>query len=210
VISLATAERAELSDLLDQLGPSEPTLCAGWTTRDLAAHLVVRESRLDASVGIVVHAFAGYLERVQQRLAARPFELVVGRLRTGPPRWSPYRIAPIGEAANNIEFFVHHEDVRRAQPDWKPRIIDAATDDLLWRRTRRMARLVLRSAPVGVELVRSDTGEHCTAKAPQDDAPTVTITGPAQELLLYLFGRYSHALVDRDGAAATFEALERH
>jgi len=28
--------------------------------------------------------------------------------------------------------------------------------------------------------------------------------------LLYLFGRYSHALVDRDGAAAAFDALEQH
>ena len=207
---LAAAERAELSDLLDRLGPNEPTLCAGWTTRDLTAHLVVRESRLDASVGIVVHAFAGYLERVQRRVAAQPFEVIIARLRNGPPRWSPYRVGRIGEAANNIEFFVHHEDVRRAQPDWKPRIIETATDHLIWRRTRRMARLVLRSAPVGVELVRSDTGEHCTAKAPPSNTSTVTITGPAQELLLYLFGRYSHALVDRDGPAAAFDEIERH
>ena len=208
--SLATAERSELSDLLDRLGPNEPTLCAGWTTRDLSAHLVVRESRLDASVGIVVPAFAGYLERVQRRVAAQPFEVIVARLRFGPPRWSPYRIAPIGEAANNIEFFVHHEDVRRAQPDWKPRIIETATDDLIWRRTRRMARLVLRSAPVGVELVRRDTGERCTAKALPNDESRVTLTAPAQELLLYLFGRYAHALVDRDGPAAALEEIERH
>src|SRR5207248_6880041 len=106
-----------LSDLFDRLGPNEPTLCAGWTTRDLAAHLVVRESRLDASVGIVVHAFAGYLARVQGKVAAKPFDRIVGALRTGPPRWSPYRISAIGEAANNIEFFVHHEDVRRTQAD---------------------------------------------------------------------------------------------
>ena len=207
--SLATAERAELSDLFDRLGPNEPTLCAGWTTRDLAAHLVVRESRLDASVGIVVHAFAGYLERVQRKVAAKPFDRIVGMLRTGPPRWSPYRISPIGEAANNIEFFVHHEDVRRAQADWKPRIIEPAIDEVLWRRTRRMARLVLRSAPVGVELVRSETGERRIARSPKTDESTVTITAPAQELLLYLFGRYEHALVDRDGPAAAFAELER-
>jgi uncharacterized protein (TIGR03085 family) len=210
VTSLATAERAELSDLLDRLGPNEPTLCAGWNTRDLAAHLVVRESRVDASVGIVVHALAGYLARVQRRVAAQPFDLLVARLRNGPPRWSPYRIARLGEPANNVEFFVHHEDVRRAQADWKPRIIEPPTDDLLWRRTRRIARFALRSAPVGVELVRSDTGERCTAKPPPHDASTVTVTAPAQELLLYLFGRYAHARVDRDGPAAAFNEIERH
>src|SRR5262249_52743320 len=36
-------ERAELCDLLDELGPDAPTLLDGWTTRDLAAHLVLRE-----------------------------------------------------------------------------------------------------------------------------------------------------------------------
>lgn len=37
------AERSHLSDLLDELGPEAPTLLAPWTTRDMAAHLVLRE-----------------------------------------------------------------------------------------------------------------------------------------------------------------------
>jgi hypothetical protein len=37
------AERAQLSDLLDELGPEAPTLLAPWTARDMAAHLVLRE-----------------------------------------------------------------------------------------------------------------------------------------------------------------------
>ncbi|MGD0448569.1 MAG: maleylpyruvate isomerase family mycothiol-dependent enzyme [Candidatus Dormibacteria bacterium] len=36
-------ERRELCDLLIQVGPDAPTLCEGWTTSDLAAHLVLRE-----------------------------------------------------------------------------------------------------------------------------------------------------------------------
>jgi hypothetical protein len=35
-------ERAQLSDLFDELGPQAPTLLTPWTTRDLAAHLVLR------------------------------------------------------------------------------------------------------------------------------------------------------------------------
>ena len=45
-------ERAQLSDLLDELGPEAPTLLAPWTTRDLAAHLVLREHDSLAGPGL--------------------------------------------------------------------------------------------------------------------------------------------------------------
>jgi hypothetical protein len=48
---LDDVERARLSDLLDELGPDAPTLLALWTTRDLAAHLVLRERDYLASCG---------------------------------------------------------------------------------------------------------------------------------------------------------------
>jgi uncharacterized protein (TIGR03083 family) len=40
--TLAQEERNELCDLMLETGPDAPTLCEGWTTRDLAAHLVIR------------------------------------------------------------------------------------------------------------------------------------------------------------------------
>ncbi len=58
-----------------------------------------------------------------------------------------------------VEYFVHHEDVLRAQPDWQPRKVDAELADLLWDRLS-LARLMLRKAPVGVELVRADSGQR--------------------------------------------------
>ena len=54
---------------------------------------------------------------------------------------------------------MHHEDVRRAQPDWQPREISPELADVLWSRLG-MARLMLRKAPVGVELVRADDPAH--------------------------------------------------
>ena len=42
-MSLASRERAALSDDLLRIGPDRPTLCEGWKTRDLLAHLLVRE-----------------------------------------------------------------------------------------------------------------------------------------------------------------------
>ena len=45
-VTLVESERAGLADTLASVGPDAPTLCAGWTTTDLALHVVLRE-RLD-------------------------------------------------------------------------------------------------------------------------------------------------------------------
>ena len=47
-------ERAAMCDTFEKFGPDAPTLCEGWLTLDLAAHLVAREARSDAAVGLVV------------------------------------------------------------------------------------------------------------------------------------------------------------
>ena len=44
-MSYSQEERLALCALLDKSGPDAPTLCEGWTTGDLAAHLVLREHR---------------------------------------------------------------------------------------------------------------------------------------------------------------------
>jgi len=203
VTNLAASERASLSDLLDRVGPDAPTLCEGWNTRDLTAHLVVREGRPDAILGVVIRPLSGWTRRVQRKFAGSDFTKLVNRLRGGPPVWSLFRLHAVGEILNNVEFFVHHEDVRRAQPDWQPRVLDSKTDDLLWQRSRRMARMVLRSTSGGIELVRSETGERHVARAPEAGQGTLTLTGTPQELLLYLFGRRDHARVECTQAAAS-------
>jgi uncharacterized protein (TIGR03085 family) len=207
VTDLAVTERASLTDLLDKLGPHAPTLCEGWETRDLASHLVLRERRFDAIAGIVIRPLAGWTARVQNRLARRNFSRLVDQLRSGPPRWSPVRLRRIDEGANNVEFFVHHEDIRRSQPEWQPRVVDAATNELLWRRACVVARHALHTNS-GIELVRADNGERHTARSPASGEGTLVVTGAPQELLLYVFGRYDHALVQRDGDATAFAALE--
>src|SRR5215203_6407415 len=104
----AQTERSALCDEFDRVGPDAPTLCEGWTTRDLAAHLVVRERRPDAAIGIVVPAFAGHGDAVRERYATRPYDELVGLVRDGPPRWNPTRLEALDRAANTIEYFVHH------------------------------------------------------------------------------------------------------
>lgn len=204
-VDVARLERQELCDLLLEVGPEAPTLCAGWMTRDLAAHLVVRESRPDAAVGILVKPLAGYADSVQAKVAMRPWPELVRDVRTGPPLLSVFRLPGAQGLADPFEFAVHHEDVRRARPDWVPRELPTGEQDLLWQRLARAGRLLARKSPVGVALRRSDTGEMIIAKA---GTPSVTLVGEPLELVLRLYGR-SECLVDvegPEGAVASFES----
>lgn len=191
---LAPTERASLCDLLELLGPDEPTLCEGWRTRDLAAHLVLREGRPDAAAGIAIPLAAPWTKRVQDSIAGGDFRRLVRRLRTGPPIWSPIRL--FEEQANGVEFFIHHEDVRRAQPEWQPRAVSQPVDDELWRQAQRLAKFSLRKERDAVDLVRAGTGERHHARDAAAGGGQRTVTGAPSELLMYLFGRRDHALVE--------------
>ncbi|MEU8676645.1 TIGR03085 family metal-binding protein [Streptomyces sp. NPDC048560] len=200
----AKRERLLFADLLEAAGPDAPTLCEGWRTRDLAAHVVVRERRPDAAGGVVVGALRNRLERVQAEFTAKPYEELIQLIRTGPPRMSPFAIKQLDEAANTVEFYVHAEDVRRAQPDWSPREVDPIFADVLWSRLERTARLVGRRSPVGLVLRRPD-GQTAVA---HKGSPVVTVTGEPGELLMYVFGRQDSAKVGLEGDEATVARLQ--
>ncbi len=198
--------------LLDRTGPAEPTLCEGWRTVDLAAHLVLREHRPDAGLGTLGGPLQRRTSRLQRQLAERtPFPQLVDAIRTGPPRLSVFGIPGVDERVNTVEYFVHHEDVRRAQPHWEPRDIGPGLSELLWSRLK-FAKLMLRNAPVGVELARDDEPPdgpaarqvRITAKA---RTPVVTVTGTPAELTMWAFGRTGAARVRLEGGAADVRAL---
>ncbi|WP_086561947.1 TIGR03085 family metal-binding protein [Streptomyces africanus] len=191
----AKRERLLLADLLETAGPDAPTLCEGWTTRDLAAHVVVRERRPDAAGGILIKQLAPRLDRVMAEYTDKPYEELIQLIRTGPPRFSPFSLKQVDEMSNIIEFYVHTEDVRRAQPDWSPRELDTVFQDALWSRLERTARLMGRSVPTGLVLRRPD-GQTVVA---QRGAPVVTVTGEPSELVLFSYGRQSKAKVELDG-----------
>ncbi|GGK57623.1 TIGR03085 family metal-binding protein [Streptomyces flaveus] len=199
----AKRERLLLADLLEASGPDAPTLCEGWNTRDLAAHVVVRERRPDAAGGTLIKQLAPRLDRVMAEFTEKPYEELIQLIRTGPPRFSPFSLKQIDEAANTVEFYVHTEDVRRAQPDWTPRELDPVFQDALWSRLERTARLVGRSVPTGLVLRRPD-GQTAVAHR---GTPVVTVTGEPSELLMFTYGRLNEADVELEGDKAAIAKL---
>nr|BFE48909.1 TIGR03085 family metal-binding protein [Saccharothrix mutabilis subsp. capreolus] len=204
-MGVAQDERRLLSDLFTELGPDAPTLCDPWRTRDLAAHLVLRERRFDAALGIVAKPLAAHAQRVQDDYAAKPWAELVDLVRSGPPAWSPFAL--LDDVLNTVEYFVHHEDVRRAADDWSPRSPDPRRDAALWKGLARVAKLTYRASPVGVVLRRPDGGA-VTAKAGPNP---VILSGQVSELLMHAFGR-ARAEVEYDGdrdAVTAVKSLDR-
>ena len=90
----AQAERQALCDTALRIGPDAPTLCDGWTVKDLLAHLAMRERRPEA-VGILLPQARDLAERTRARYALRPFEDLVDMVRRGPHEFSPFRIPAV-------------------------------------------------------------------------------------------------------------------
>jgi uncharacterized protein (TIGR03085 family) len=202
-VGLATTERAALADYLQDVGPDRPTLCAGWTTADLLAHLLIRERRPDGAIGLVIPALAGHSDRVRRDLRGRPWNRLVAEFRSGPPIWSPLGWGPISELANGGEFFIHHEDARRGVPGWTPRQLDAAMTDAVAALVRsRVMTFRLRRCPVGLTAVmpgRRPAPLHA-------GTPVAQLHGEPAEVLLWIAGRSAIDLQVQGDPAAVHAA----
>ena len=199
--SFARAERARLCDLAAETGPDAPTLCGDWTVRDLMAHLVLREHS-PLSAGIVVPPLAGLTDRATARKAERKsFDDLVERVRKP---LSPMALPGVDAALNTAEYFVHHEDVRRAVPGWEPRVLDASEQDALWRIVRVSGKGLVRPAGVPVVARRSDTGAKTVLRPGSDP---VVVGGLPSELVLFVYGRSNVRDLTFDGPADRVETL---
>jgi uncharacterized protein (TIGR03085 family) len=190
--TLAQQERQTLCDLFVELGADAPTLCEGWRTADLAAHLVVRERRPDSGPGLVWPPLAGYTEKVRQAARDRTqWEELIETVRRGPP----LLLRPVDGPMNTIEYFIHVEDVRRAQENWEPRDISPELADALWARVGPggMAK------KVGATIVITSPGR---ADKQSGTGPVLTLAGDPGELTMFGAGRQGAAQVEISGDAA--------
>jgi uncharacterized protein (TIGR03085 family) len=205
--NFAHAERLALCRTLLATGPDAPTLCGEWTTRDLAAHLVVRESRPDAAAGMFLPVLASRLESVQRSIASTPWEALVDKLRSGPPLLSPFRLPGVDEKANLAEFFVHHEDVLRAGEHGDARrAISDGEQRALWSILPRIGRMTLRNVRTGVVADCAGYGRR-TLRSARDDHGSVVLTATPGDVLLYVFGRNTVTGVELDGSESDVAAF---
>lgn len=189
----AQIERAALCDTALRVGPDAPTLCEGWTVRDLMAHLAMRERRPEAA-GIVLAKVAAAAERTRRRYALRPFEDLVDMVRKGPHEFSLFRIPAVDARANLQEYFIHHEDILRAQlshaDEDAVRDLDPSEQHALYEILPMVGRMTLRSSPFRVAAACPGFAPVQLASPAQPEGELVIIGHPG-EVLLFLSGRMS-------------------
>lgn len=187
--SLAQQERKTLCDLFVAVGPEAPTLCEGWRTADLAAHLVVRERRPDSGPGLVWPPLAGHTDKVRRAVRDRtPWETLVDKVRNGPP----VLLRPFDGPMNTVEFFIHVEDVRRAQPGWEPRPVPKELADALWARVGPGG--MAKKVPATIVIASPERTDKQAGTGPR-----LTLTGDPGELTMFGAGRQAAARVDLTG-----------
>lgn len=207
-MSLARTERIAMAAQFLHLGPDVPTLCEGWNSADLLHHLLIRERRPDAAVGILLKPLSFWTERVTQGFAAMPWPELVRLLRTGPPLWNPMGWGRMQELTNNAEMLIHHEDLRRGQPDWSPRTL--APEDrrqvtaLLSSPVTRMG--LGRSGPGVIARVTDDPGHPDHTVVLRRGDPGVTVIGGGVEIVLWATGRRA-VQVEFDGDPVAVEQV---
>ena len=189
--SMSRTERAALCNTALEAGEQAPTLCGRWTVKDLVIHLLVRERDPLGAPGILVPQLEWLTDRSARRLASQDFTSLVERVRSGPPRWSPTALPVLDRAVNTLEFFVHHEDIRRAASDWQPRELTDREQRAIWKSISVAGKGLVRKAGVPVEICWPGEEGDRTAVLRKGEDPAVVSGAPA-ELALFLFGRDQH------------------
>lgn len=192
-MALATAERSDLADLLDTLTDEDwrtPSLCEGWSVRDVVAHVVSYEEL--STVGLVwrmgrAAGRAGQANAIGLRdLAdADPADLVrVLRAHLRPTGLT----AGFGGRIGPTDTLIHHQDVRR--PLDRPRTVPGDRLVVALDMALRAPTLPSRKDVKGLRLVATDL-DWSTGDGPE-------VTGPGEALLLTIAGRAA-ALDDLSG-----------
>lgn len=188
-MSLATRQRAQLIDLFKDLGPFAPTLCEGWKTQDLAAHLWIREHKPWAMLGVASERFKDLTDRIQMdALHTHGYPELVERLRK-----PSLLMRPLDKVVNGAEFFIHHMDVLRA--NGRDQEISPRDENSLRTPLKMFA---TKAAKAYGDRVVIDTNDGKQLELGQGSRP-VHVVGKPSEVLLFVAGRTDHAKVELIG-----------
>jgi uncharacterized protein (TIGR03083 family) len=195
------AQRRGVADLLDGLSEqewSQPSLCAGWTVRDVAAHLTLQEVGLGGALKMLL-SWRGSLDRTIQhvarrRAAALPTDRIIAEIRgtAGSRRHS----LGVTYLETLTDILVHGQDIAiplGRRHDMPPQAAAVAADRVLsmrWPPPLPSAHKV-----AGFRLTATDT-PWSVGEGPE-------VRGPMAAILLVCAGRLA-ALpeLSGDGAAA--------
>ncbi|GAB3257652.1 TIGR03085 family metal-binding protein [Kineosporia babensis] len=192
--SHSAAERQALADALAEAGPGAATLCSGWTTTDLAVHLILREGRPHVRAAGLVGPLKNWSRGQEQATAARPYAELVGTVRNGPPRISLFTLPGADERINLLEHFIHCEDVRRAQEGWEPRVLPADRQTAFWKNIAGpFGKLMVRRSKIGVSF---QVPGGPPVEVLRREGPGVTLLGEPGEIAMYVFGRKAQARIE--------------
>lgn len=202
-MSFSSAERARLVALFHELGPDAPTLCEGWTTRDLAAHLWVRQNRVDAAAGMFIPALAGRLDAAMDAARARDFDELVDDWGRGASTYNPTRY--VDSQINFAEHFIHLEDVRRANGRIDEREFSTATNDRLYSTLKMLSKRMLSKSTQPVALFAEGYPRILVADkngVATKGGDVVRVLGSVGELVLWTYGRdAAHVTIEGDASA---------
>lgn len=209
-MTFVETERARLIDTLRTAGPDAPTLCEGWTTRDLLIHLINREiqphQKLMAKVPL--DAVSSGAKQAVDHVESAPYEELLETFRDGRQKYSPLQVGAIDKFTNVIEYTLHHEDVRRAPGSELPtRALTAEEQSEVFAAFKVMAQALLATSPVQVILRSPEHGE-ITVQATRLRTGSVTVVGEPIELALWAYGREDQAAVTLEGDARFVEKLK--
>lgn len=180
------AGRAAMADLLETLSDDElarPSLCAGWTVRDVAAHVISSPQATLRSTAVALWRARGSFNRLidqeTKRQGARPVEQIVADFR----RLDGSRRHPPGTRSLDplLDVLVHQQDIAVPLGRRHPMPVAAAraAADHVWR--RRMFAFGGRGKLRGYRLSATDVSWTVGSGAPVD--------GPIEALLMLLTGR---------------------
>jgi uncharacterized protein (TIGR03085 family) len=199
---LARRERLALCDLALVLGEDAPTLSGDWNAKDLVTHLVLREHSPLGAPGLLIRPLSRLTDLEMARIGRKDFTVLVERLRGHG--LTPSAIPAVDRAVNTLEYFVHHEDLRRAQPGWTPRELDGSDESALWSAIRVFGRGLVRPAGVPVRIRRTDTGAEASLRPGGDPA---VVVGRPSEIVMFLYGRDQHRELGFTGPDAHIDRL---
>ena len=187
IYHLTTGNRlmiAGVLDTLDDAGWNAPTLCAGWTVRHLAAHLLQPMLIGFGRFFLTAMRYRGdtgkTVDHVARRIARRPRAELVAVLRAhAEDRVNPPRVGPMGPFA---ETCIHLRDIARPLN----LTVDVPTEH--WRIL--MAYLTSpRVAPALVPAGRLDGLQLVATDTDWNSGSGARVTGPIEALAMSVTGR---------------------